>query len=392
MDYILPYWFGGGHDGKLIMGVDTRWGENGSKYSYSDYNAAAGRERTIFSLDCSGFVSWAIRNGCSSKFSSDATPGFISNYGKSIPLKDAKPGDIMVFDEGGGANGHIRLVVKNNGDGSIITAESTSGGAKHGAIQFTTHTTLNESHTYKIIDMTNWYSNNCENIQQPKNDTNNKENDKTSTGKGKILLVAGHSYSPYCNNFPNECRGKAPTSTYDEETETRKLIKLLKTKLISKGYKSSDIDIANELLGENLNDKSTSRSLYGELKNVENGKANTLNNIKFSNYKYAIEIHFNASETHTVKGVATLCDSGNCRGAATINTEIRSKIAKTLNSADNGILNQSTYSIRHLNGLNIPFTYLETEFYDNQSAMDNYEKNIDKVADAIAESIKKYYP
>ena len=45
-----------------------------------------------------------------------------------------------------------------------------------------------------------------------------------------------------------------------------------------------------------------------------------------------------------------------------------------------------------MNSINLPFVYLETEFYDNKTAMDSYNAKRTQVARAIAETIKRYYP
>ena len=166
--YYLPYWYGGGH-GSLATGVDLNWGKNGSSVDSGWAFSNSGRGRNIFSYDCSGFVSWAIKNGCKSGFSPDTTTGFM-NYASpdssASAIANAVPGDLMVYDHGGGTSGHIRLVVKNNGN-SIITAESTSGYATHGSVLFHEYSSLNENGTqYYIIHMKDWYAKNCENIQE----------------------------------------------------------------------------------------------------------------------------------------------------------------------------------------------------------------------------------
>ena len=146
--YFLPYYYGGGHGtGALSIGVDERWGKS---VSATDMNAVKGRN--VYSYDCSGFVAWSIKNACKSSFSAPKSDQFKSDYGPGISLSKAKPGDLMA------KNGHVRLIVKNNGDGSVITAESTSGGYKHGGIQFTKRT---EAGPYKVVDMSGWYSRNC---------------------------------------------------------------------------------------------------------------------------------------------------------------------------------------------------------------------------------------
>ena len=104
-------------------------------------------------MDCSGFVSWTIRNACKPSYGSR-----LANFGSSgmdhgdhIKLEEAKPGDLML------KTGHVRLVIKNNGDGSIIVAEETFGS---NGLVFKKYDSLKE---YKIIDMSKWYSNNCNN-------------------------------------------------------------------------------------------------------------------------------------------------------------------------------------------------------------------------------------
>lgn len=143
MGYRLPYYFGGGHSYGITLGADSLWGTAVS---------ADHRGRTKYSYDCSGFVSWAIKNGCRANFSPNSSSGFLNGgYGSSIALSSSKPGDLMV------KNGHIRLIVKNNGDGSVITAESTSGYGE--GIMFTTYSSAGE---YTIIDMSSWYNSNCD--------------------------------------------------------------------------------------------------------------------------------------------------------------------------------------------------------------------------------------
>ena len=135
--YHLWYHYGGGHD-YVAVGVDERFG--------------------TISYDCSAFVSWAIKNGCNSKFGVDVTGGFLRNYGKayseSSAISSAKPGDLMVYDQGGGEYGHVRVVVRNNGN-SVTTAESSGIGFK-----FAEYSNLEGK--YSMIDMSSYYSTKCE--------------------------------------------------------------------------------------------------------------------------------------------------------------------------------------------------------------------------------------
>ena len=106
-------------------------------------------------MDCSSFVTWAIKNGCNPSFQARTTAigSFNSStFGKHIPISEAKPGDIMITN----AKGHIRLVIKNNGDGTVIVAEEAGGKglifAKRDA---------NERRGYHFQDMSEYYSKNC---------------------------------------------------------------------------------------------------------------------------------------------------------------------------------------------------------------------------------------
>ena len=116
------------------------------------------------------------------------------------------------------------------------------------------------------LNISSKYSDNTIDLSTNKGSVTIADNDSsTSSGKGKILLIAGHSFAPYCANASRECR---PTNLkYEEPVETRKLVQLIKSELIKIGYKKDDVDIANELLGEDFNDKSTSKSLFVEASN-----------------------------------------------------------------------------------------------------------------------------
>ena len=71
------------------------------------------------------------------------------DHGPHIDVTNAKPGDIMLH------SAHVRLVVKNNGDGTVITAES---GGSTGDLHFSKHG--NES-GYNFIDMSSFYKKTC---------------------------------------------------------------------------------------------------------------------------------------------------------------------------------------------------------------------------------------
>ena len=208
-----------------------------------------------------------------------------------------------------------------------------------------------------------------------------KETDDTSSsaslGDGGILIVAGHSYSPYCAQFRNECREE--DWTYVEPTETRKLAKLLKNELDGMNLKAS---IANEMLGGT--DAKMNKSLFIEM--GLNTQAFQENEPKFKKFTHVIEFHFNAAGsgahgTVLMKGQA---------GISKIDNEIKAAVVKYtgrgLDDMAMGLQNQ-----RYFQNLGIPMTYLEVEFYDNNSAMAKYETNKEKIAHEIALVFQKNY-
>lgn len=196
--------------------------------------------------------------------------------------------------------------------------------------------------------------------QYVKKDT---EETSASLGDGGILIVAGHSYSPYCNEGgDNECREE--DTTYVEPTETRKLAKLLKNELDGMNIKAS---IANEMLGGT--DAKMNKSLYVELRNNTQNFKN--NEAKFKKFTHVIEIHFNAGG-----GQGTLLMQGSA-GISKIDKQLKDAVVKYTGRANYDIA-QGLQNQRYFQNLGIPMTYMEVEFYDNNSAMAKYETNKEK--------------
>lgn len=149
MGYYLQYYWGGAHSGfgdknGSFVGVNQNWGS-------TSFGSSQTGDGSYLGMDCSGFVSWAIRNGCNNSANNTAKGWMgISNTHKD--LNKAKPGDIIV------SSTHVQLVVKNNGDGTVIVAEETSG--SNGGLIFDKVTSSNLGKNY-VGDMSNYYQNNC---------------------------------------------------------------------------------------------------------------------------------------------------------------------------------------------------------------------------------------
>ncbi len=197
----------------------------------------------------------------------------------------------------------------------------------------------------------------------------------TSLGDGGILIVAGHSYSPYCNQAGNECREE--NWTYVEPTETRKLAKLLKNELDGMNLKAS---IANEMLGGT--DERMNKSLYTEMR--LNSQVFKDNEPKFKKFTHVIEIHFNAGG-----GQGTLLMQGSA-GISKIDQELKDAVVKYTGKA-NGNIAKGLQNQRYFQNLGIPMTYIEVEFYDNIPAMQKYETNKEKIAHEMALVFKNNY-
>lgn len=146
----LGYYWGGGH-GDTIIGGDPKWG------TYVGISVTSGGNSTgpEYGLDCSGFVSWATRMACNPNFGSDVSGGWNNRGDRLTTVKNAEPGDVITNSS------HIMLVVKNNGDGTVIVAEET--GSK--GLIFSSRDD-NYASSYSIRSMKSWYANNCTDIQE----------------------------------------------------------------------------------------------------------------------------------------------------------------------------------------------------------------------------------
>lgn len=149
--YYLQYRWGGGHDDAAdnngsFVGVNPNWGS--TAFGVDNNNGSISRK--YWGMDCSGFVSWVTRTACLPSGFNYLAGTWSDSRGTSIRLSDAKPGDVIDWDE------HIQLIVKNNGDGSVIVAEAT-GGSTSGLVF-----SLISNPSGNVVDMTDWYSNHCE--------------------------------------------------------------------------------------------------------------------------------------------------------------------------------------------------------------------------------------
>lgn len=207
----------------------------------------------------------------------------------------------------------------------------------------------------------------------------NEKDNSTSSGNGNILLIAGHSYPPYCSGAVNDCRGMI-ASGYDETDQTRILVKLIKKELDNLGVKS---DIANALMANDTD--RMNKSFYIECRTG----SELCNKYNWQKYKYVLEIHFNASGSGTAAGTHLVKQSSSYSTKA--DQAIVQAVIKNTGKRQYSDYIYGAFNIGYFMSRNVPITYLETEFYDNKSAMDNYSKKKEQIAKDIAKAIQQYY-
>ena len=141
--YKLPYEFGGKYKG---YGLDVNWGTN-----------TGNSGDPINSLDCSGFISWALHNG-GFIYDGQSARGWSNvstrrEWFKGTTDKTAQPGDLIYSEPPKGADysGHIRMIVGVTDDGYIV-AEAGGKGVSTSKYSFTS------SKKYYIVDMSDYYN------------------------------------------------------------------------------------------------------------------------------------------------------------------------------------------------------------------------------------------
>ena len=257
----LSYYWAGGHGGfgddSTVIGGDDDWGS--TRFGVDTHN---GNHRPYFGMDCSGFVSWATRMGCNPGFGSNVSGGW-NNLGTGLSsLSQTEPGDVITNDN------HIMLVVKNNGDGSVIIAEET--GSK--GLVFTQR---NSASGYYIRSMKSWYASNCTDIQPPSNvDSNGGGSSGSSSNDdlGKQIQSyisshnAGGSWAVYVKNLKT---GK--TSTYNASAS-------MKSASVMKLFIAGAVYEKINRGGSGLTEQGVAGNMQIMIRNSDNAAANSLKN------------------------------------------------------------------------------------------------------------------
>lgn len=206
--YKLGYYWAGGH-GDTTIGFKSTWGTNqGIVYTYGG-NPTGPEE----GMDCSGFVSWAIRNACDSSYTDDVS-GTFEGFGSSVALSNAKSGDVITNA------GHIILILKNNGDGSVTTAEESYS---NGLI-FNTYT-ADRVTQYKVVNMESWYKNRCKDTNPV---TGNKRGSVSSSSSSNSSSSSSSSsdgsLKSQINSYLSSSAASGTWSVYVKNLKTNKVV------------------------------------------------------------------------------------------------------------------------------------------------------------------------
>lgn len=117
----MNYFWGGGHD-KISEGLDPTWGT--PKVVTAAGSDTTGTEQPN-SLDCSGYISWSLKNG-GYDISKPMVTGELEQLGEKIPItgsaeKNIQVGDLAYMD------GHVGMIIRKYGTEITVSHCSGSG-------------------------------------------------------------------------------------------------------------------------------------------------------------------------------------------------------------------------------------------------------------------------
>lgn len=121
--YHLPYFWGGGHD-HIANGLDPEWG---SQKTVTAADSKTTGHSLPYSVDCSGYVSWALKNG-GYNINAPLEVSGLKAQGSSSTLKGIDINEVQNGDLGYLARGneeHIGIIV--NKEGNELTFAHCSG-------------------------------------------------------------------------------------------------------------------------------------------------------------------------------------------------------------------------------------------------------------------------
>lgn len=125
-------------------------------YDWGGGHAAVAKTSSVASgVDCSGFVSWAINQGATQAFAPRTTSS-LKRVGEAIEYSKAKPGDILVFNDG--QSGHVVLIIENDPEKELFLVTEAFG-TNEGVVMLERSYSSLKKDTYQARDLSSIYNN-----------------------------------------------------------------------------------------------------------------------------------------------------------------------------------------------------------------------------------------
>lgn len=128
----MNYFWGGGHD-RIVEGLDPTWGQE--KEVTSPNSVTTGTTQPN-SLDCSGYVSWALKNG-GYDIDQPMSTWELEEIGQKVPITSAASNNVQVGDLVA-MNNHVGIIVKVDENEITVSHCSGDGGMSITKIDTTT--------------------------------------------------------------------------------------------------------------------------------------------------------------------------------------------------------------------------------------------------------------
>ena len=121
----VDYFWGGKSE---AIGWDMRWSMPRIVTSAGAHDSG---RMGVFGLDCSGFVSWALRNGAAKRGVEVTVPegtGRLWHACREITWDEAQPGDLVFADVGDSEPNHVGMLVGHDADGEWVVCQCYDDG------------------------------------------------------------------------------------------------------------------------------------------------------------------------------------------------------------------------------------------------------------------------
>ena len=271
----LPYYYTGGHYDGTVPGVNSEWGKTVASQGKNVY-------RDKWSLDCSGFVWWAMSTAGINDVVHVATgSNGYEGLGEETSFSDAKTGDLIVntkFREE-----HVILVVDSYedefGEKHLLCAESTGGGngSKSGVVLNEYTQSITDNSYIKVINMDNYYekygtqesnsSNNQVSSHSSPFKAYNTRTEMTDSGTGRLTQTNRPNATQNSFNTRTEMPDNSKNRITNIKGPTAEKLIEVENRYNNSKKDNNDIYKINDLKYDKMTHQSQpiNRNTYGEL-------------------------------------------------------------------------------------------------------------------------------